>query len=297
MTCLGMVVVYYGRGLSYLAAPWRWFRRATGKAGPAGGATAAGLLALLLLSGAATAALAGQGDVTAFDWSAWRALQCPGGGRAKPLDTLARETLRTDEQVELTDPGTREMLDPTAAYLALLLTGQAGKSRPAPTAWPPARAVRLARARPLPAQVVPLVPAKFLHTSRMPGTANPCCWSTRRHCARRWACRLTGHTFPFSTLAGQKSPIPRRPRRTCSSSGSAASRADKAPKRGSLEAKALDLAERYEAYRASVAATHSASCRCRGASRKIGSPSPALSRAIGTTRRTRPARSGVRRRS
>ena len=131
MTCLGMFVVYYGRGFAFLAAPWTWFRRATGKPDLARRKMTTGLLALLPLAFWATAAGAAPGGAAALDWLPWQALPVQEGGRAKPLDTLARETLRAlGNASSLTDPQTQEKLDPTAAYLVLLLTGQ-GWERPA----------------------------------------------------------------------------------------------------------------------------------------------------------------------
>ncbi len=51
-----------------------------------------------------------------FDWDLWRALPVQNGGRQKPLDSLARETLRAITQSgSLTDPGTTRQWDPTAA--------------------------------------------------------------------------------------------------------------------------------------------------------------------------------------
>jgi cytochrome c-type biogenesis protein CcsB len=56
-----------------------------------------------------------------FDWDLWRTLPVQEGGRHKPLDTLARETLRTLANCDsLVDPATNERLDPTAVYLSML---------------------------------------------------------------------------------------------------------------------------------------------------------------------------------
>ena len=56
-----------------------------------------------------------------FDWDLWRTLPVQEGGRHKPLDTLARETLRTLANCDsLIDPATNERLDPTAVYLSML---------------------------------------------------------------------------------------------------------------------------------------------------------------------------------
>ena len=60
-----------------------------------------------------------------FNWDAWRALPVHQGGRQKPLDTLARETLRGwANRGSLVDPESGERLDPTALYVTLLLEWQ-----------------------------------------------------------------------------------------------------------------------------------------------------------------------------
>lgn len=57
-----------------------------------------------------------------FDWSVWRSLPVQQGGRQKPLDTLARETLRNwANRSSLVDPQSGERLEPTAVYVTLLL--------------------------------------------------------------------------------------------------------------------------------------------------------------------------------
>jgi cytochrome c-type biogenesis protein CcsB len=64
-------------------------------------------------------AAAAGGD--GFDWDSWRALPVQDGGRQKPLDTLARETLRAiANRDSLVDPATKRRLDPTAACLSML---------------------------------------------------------------------------------------------------------------------------------------------------------------------------------
>jgi cytochrome c-type biogenesis protein CcsB len=56
-----------------------------------------------------------------FDWNLWRSLPVHNGGRQQPLDTLARETLRTiANRGSLADPVTKQRADPTALYLSLL---------------------------------------------------------------------------------------------------------------------------------------------------------------------------------
>ncbi len=67
---------------------------------------------------------------TDFDWNAWRNVPVQNGGRPKPLDTLAWETLRViSNQVSLTDPETNERLDATAAYLSMLFDWQGWDSK------------------------------------------------------------------------------------------------------------------------------------------------------------------------
>jgi hypothetical protein len=56
-----------------------------------------------------------------FDWSSWRELPVQNGGRRKPLDTLARETLRTiANRGRFADPRTHRNLDPVELYLTML---------------------------------------------------------------------------------------------------------------------------------------------------------------------------------
>lgn len=65
----------------------------------------------------------GQGE--SFDWDAWRDLAVQNGGRHKPLDTLAWETLRiTANRNSVVDPVTNEKLDPLAFYLTSLFEWQ-----------------------------------------------------------------------------------------------------------------------------------------------------------------------------
>jgi cytochrome c-type biogenesis protein CcsB len=62
-----------------------------------------------------------EGARDGFDWKPWRRLAVQDGGRYKPLDTLAWETLRTlCNRASLVDPESGETLEATAAYLAML---------------------------------------------------------------------------------------------------------------------------------------------------------------------------------
>ena len=54
-----------------------------------------------------------------FDWESWRYLPVQEGGRQKPLDTLARESMRMlTNRADFADPETGQRLDATAFYLA-----------------------------------------------------------------------------------------------------------------------------------------------------------------------------------
>jgi cytochrome c-type biogenesis protein CcsB len=60
-----------------------------------------------------------------MDWEVWRLLPVQNGGRRKPLDTLARESLRlTSNRASFIDPDTGEKLSPTAFWLTMLLDWQ-----------------------------------------------------------------------------------------------------------------------------------------------------------------------------
>jgi cytochrome c-type biogenesis protein CcsB len=76
---------------------------------------------VVLLVASATPLLEAAEKPTPFDWSRWRNLPVQHGGRRKPLDTLAAETLRlTSNRSSFTDPETGESLDPTTLYLSML---------------------------------------------------------------------------------------------------------------------------------------------------------------------------------
>jgi cytochrome c-type biogenesis protein CcsB len=79
------------------------------------------LFASLLLQAAAFA----ETPQASFDWKPWRSLAVQDGGRYKPLDTLAWETLRTlCNRASFVDPDSGEKLDATALYLTMLLEWQ-----------------------------------------------------------------------------------------------------------------------------------------------------------------------------
>lgn len=59
------------------------------------------------------------------DWHSWRLLPVQDGGRIKPFDSLARDTLRKMTGREsIRDPDTGEQLEPVAAYLSLVFAWQ-----------------------------------------------------------------------------------------------------------------------------------------------------------------------------
>jgi len=73
----------------------------------------------------AAPALAGPSANGTFDWEPWLYVPVQDGGRYKPLDTLAQETLRTiANQASFVDPATHARLDGGALYLALLFDWQ-----------------------------------------------------------------------------------------------------------------------------------------------------------------------------
>jgi len=76
---------------------------------------------LVALLGLSASAPGGTPAESSFDWTPWRSLPVQDGGRYKPLDTLASETLRTlCGSSSFADPQTGETLDPTALYLRML---------------------------------------------------------------------------------------------------------------------------------------------------------------------------------
>ncbi len=79
----------------------------------------------------ATAFSEDRGD-SSMNWEPWRYLPVQDGGRAKPLDTLAWETLRTlCNRASFPDPQTGERLSPAAVYLAMLFDWQGSDQAPA----------------------------------------------------------------------------------------------------------------------------------------------------------------------
>jgi len=83
--------------------------------------------AVVLLLTSAAPTLAAHESPRAFDFQPWQHLAVQDGGRQKPLDTLAWETLRSlSNRAALADPVTGEKLRPTAFYLALIFDRQPG---------------------------------------------------------------------------------------------------------------------------------------------------------------------------
>ncbi|RIK83490.1 MAG: hypothetical protein DCC68_03490 [Planctomycetota bacterium] len=95
------------------------------------------ILAVLVLLGVAPTS---RGD-EAFAWRAWRNAPVLDGGRVKPLDSLARETLRgLANRAEMTDPIDGQHLDACAFYLVLLLDWQGWSEAETQSEHPPADA-------------------------------------------------------------------------------------------------------------------------------------------------------------
>jgi ABC-type transport system involved in cytochrome c biogenesis permease subunit len=68
-----------------------------------------------------------------FDWNPWRRLPVQDGGRHKPLDTLARETVqKISGRTSFADPETGEKLGPVALYLTMWLDWRAAEKPPSP---------------------------------------------------------------------------------------------------------------------------------------------------------------------
>jgi cytochrome c-type biogenesis protein CcsB len=85
------------------------------------------LLAIVVLSTSWLTAPAVQAELAAEDagWHIWRTLPVQNGGRHKPLDTLARESLRLiSNRAYFPDPVTGERLPPATLWLKMLLDWQ-----------------------------------------------------------------------------------------------------------------------------------------------------------------------------
>ena len=89
-------------------------------------------IAVFVALGAISASALGAGETgPAFDWSPWRYLPVQDGGRRKPLDTLARETMQSlSDRTSFTDPETGQKLDSVALYLAMLFDWQGWDKTP-----------------------------------------------------------------------------------------------------------------------------------------------------------------------
>jgi ABC-type transport system involved in cytochrome c biogenesis permease subunit len=82
-------------------------------------------------------AIAGSPPPVNFDVTPWRYLPVQEGGRQKPFDTLAQDSVRTmTNRAGLADPETGQYLDATALYLAMLFDWQGWDQ--AATLHPPA---------------------------------------------------------------------------------------------------------------------------------------------------------------
>ena len=88
--------------------------------------------ALTVLLAFSTSAPAADRSGPAFDWSPWRYLPVQDGGRRKPLDTLARETMQSlSDRTSFTDPKTGQKLD---SWPSILFTGLFGAALSVPQA-------------------------------------------------------------------------------------------------------------------------------------------------------------------
>jgi ABC-type transport system involved in cytochrome c biogenesis permease subunit len=88
------------------------------------------LFACFLAGGAVRAA----DNDSSFDWGLWRGVAVQDGGRYKPFDTLAWESLRTiSNRGNVVDADTNEKLSPIAVYLTMLFEWQGwnGSAHPA----------------------------------------------------------------------------------------------------------------------------------------------------------------------
>ncbi|NQT16612.1 MAG: cytochrome c biogenesis protein ResB, partial [Planctomycetes bacterium] len=129
MLCVGIFIVYYMKSVFRTsrrpdAGPGKKTSNASSGKGKRGvSRKATGVLVAWLALGASAFAESRSG--ADFDWGPWRHLPVLDGGRRKPLDTLARETLQ-----ELTgdrsfrDPRSGAKLSPTAMYLEMLFDWQ-----------------------------------------------------------------------------------------------------------------------------------------------------------------------------
>ena len=94
-----------------------------------------GILALVILLTPADAALGGAAEAPVFQWDSWRYLPVQDGGRQKPLDSLARETLRIlANEAGWADPDSGQWLDASTLYLVLLFEWQGWDQAAAPPA-------------------------------------------------------------------------------------------------------------------------------------------------------------------
>jgi cytochrome c-type biogenesis protein CcsB len=82
-------------------------------------------VAVLALSWVIPSAVRAEPIAEGSGWEAWRSLPVQNGGRRKPLDTLARESLRLiSNRAHFPDPETGERLSPTTLWLKMLLDWQ-----------------------------------------------------------------------------------------------------------------------------------------------------------------------------
>jgi len=116
MICLGIAIMFYMR--AYFFQPRRKSARSVS-------ASLAVVRSSLIFAIVAATCLGTAQAEERFDWDAWRSLPVQNGGRQKPLDTLAWETLRTlANRGSQVDPETQERLSPIACYLSMLFDWQ-----------------------------------------------------------------------------------------------------------------------------------------------------------------------------
>ncbi|MHC4399577.1 MAG: cytochrome c biogenesis protein [Planctomycetota bacterium] len=124
MVCVGIFIVYYLKGLVRFLL---WVGTLL--------QVRNGVVALTVSLALGTAARAEDRPSNAVDWGPWRGLPVLADGRRKPLETLARETLRTlGHATSFPDPETGESLNPTALYLTMLFDYERRDEAPDPHA-------------------------------------------------------------------------------------------------------------------------------------------------------------------
>jgi ABC-type transport system involved in cytochrome c biogenesis permease subunit len=123
MICMGIAIMFYMR--AYSASHNSAVHDSESPSAPRKSAMrrAAAVFVMLLLP--ATSSFAETTENIAVNWEQWRELPVQNGGRHKPLDTLAWETLRlTSNRGNFHDGETGRQLDPTVLYLSMFFDWQ-----------------------------------------------------------------------------------------------------------------------------------------------------------------------------